>query len=52
VLPALASDRGATLRTGDIARVLETEGAWARVLADGGRQGWMDASALAPIPHD
>jgi hypothetical protein len=52
VLPALASDRGATLRTGDVARVLETEGAWARVLADGGRQGWMDASALAPIPHD
>jgi hypothetical protein len=52
VLPALGSDRGATLRTGDVARVLESEGAWARVLADGGRQGWMDAAALAPIPHD
>ncbi|MEO6209186.1 MAG: hypothetical protein ABIQ10_03560 [Gemmatimonadaceae bacterium] len=52
VLPALASDRGATLRTGDIARILESEGAWARVSADGGRQGWMDASALARIPHD
>ena len=52
VLPALASDRGATLRTGDVARVLESEGAWARVSADGGREGWMDAAALAPIPHD
>ncbi|MBA2685794.1 MAG: BatD family protein [Gemmatimonadaceae bacterium] len=52
VLPALASDRGATLRTGDIARVLEAEGAWARVTADGGREGWMDAAALARIPHD
>ena len=52
VLPALASDRGATLRTGDVARVLESEGAWARVSADGGRAGWMDAAALARIPHD
>ena len=52
VLPALASDRGATLRTGDIARVLEAEGAWARVSADGGREGWLDAAALARIPHD
>ena len=52
VLPALASDRGATLRTGDITRVLQAQGAWARVAADGGREGWMDASALAPIPHD
>jgi tetratricopeptide (TPR) repeat protein len=52
VLPALGSDRGATLRTGDITRVLEAHGAWARVSADGGREGWMDAAALAPIPHD
>ncbi|MEP7066565.1 MAG: BatD family protein [Gemmatimonadota bacterium] len=52
VLPALGSDRGATLRTGDIARVLEARGAWARIAADGGRAGWMDAAALAPIPHD
>jgi tetratricopeptide (TPR) repeat protein len=52
VLPALASDRGSTLRTGDITRILEAQGAWARVTADGGREGWMDASALAPMPHD
>jgi hypothetical protein len=52
VLPALASDRGATLRTGDITRVLESGGAWARVSADGGRSGWLDVAALAPIPHD
>ena len=52
VLPALGSDRGSTLRTGDITRVLEATGAWARVAADGGREGWLDASALAPIPHD
>jgi tetratricopeptide (TPR) repeat protein len=52
VLPALASDRGATLRTGDITRVLEAQGAWARVAAEGRREGWMDAAALTPIPHD
>ena len=52
VLPALASDRGSTLRTGDFARILHSEGAWARVAADGGREGWLDASALTPIPHD
>ncbi|HEV7705245.1 MAG TPA: BatD family protein [Gemmatimonadaceae bacterium] len=52
VLPALGSDRGATLRTGDMTRILEAEGAWARVSADGGREGWLDAAALAPIPHD
>lgn len=52
VLPALASDRGATLRTGDITRVLQSQGAWARVASDGGREGWLDAAALAPIPHD
>ena len=52
VLPALGSDRGATLRTGDMTRIVEAEGAWARVSADGGRQGWVDAAALARIPHD
>ena len=52
VLPALASDRGATLRTGDMTRILEAQGAWARVSADGGREGWLDAAALALIPHD
>jgi tetratricopeptide (TPR) repeat protein len=52
VLPALGSDRGATLRTGDITRVLQAQGAWARVAADGGRVGWLDAAALALIPHD
>ena len=52
VLPALASDRGSTLRTGDFTRILQSEGAWARVAADGGREGWLDASALTPIPHD
>jgi tetratricopeptide (TPR) repeat protein len=52
LLPALAADRGATLRTGDVAWVVEEQGAWALVSADGGRSGWMDASALDPIPHD
>jgi len=51
-LPALGADRGPTLRTGDVALVVEEQGAWARVSADGGRSGWMDASALDPIPHD
>ena len=52
VLPALGADRGATLHTGDVAWVVEEQGAWARVSADGGREGWMDAAALDPIPHD
>ena len=52
VLPALGADRGATLHTGDVAWVVEQQGAWARVSADGGREGWMDAAALDPIPHD
>ena len=52
VLPALAADRGATLRTGDVAWIVEEQGAWAHVSADGGRDGWMDAAALDPIPHD
>jgi tetratricopeptide (TPR) repeat protein len=52
VLPALGADRGATLRTGDVAWVEEEQGAWARVSADGGREGWMDAAALELIPHD
>jgi tetratricopeptide (TPR) repeat protein len=52
LLPALAADRGATLRAGEVARVAEAEGAWVRVTAEGGRSGWMDAAALAPIPHD
>jgi hypothetical protein len=33
-------------------RIVEAEGAWARVSADGGREGWVDAAALARIPHD
>jgi len=52
VLPALGADRGATLRTGDVAWVREEQGAWARVSADGGREGWMDAAALDIVPHD
>jgi len=32
--------------------VEEEQGAWARVSADGGREGWMDAAALDLIPHD
>ena len=52
VLPALASDRGATLRTGDIARVLEAEGAWARVVSRRRPRGMDGRRRRSPIPHD
>ena len=52
VLPALAADRAATLRTGEIARVLERDGSWTRVRADGGREGWAETQRLEAIARD
>ena len=50
--PALSAEHGSTLRTGEVTQVLGREGGWARVLADGDRDGWMDASLLLPLSRD
>ena len=51
-LPALASDRSTTLRPGEIARVVEREGPWARVVTDGGRHGWAESDDLTSLARD
>ena len=50
--PALSAERASTLRTGEVIRVLGRDGAWAWVVADGDRNGWMDASLLLPLSRD
>jgi len=50
--PALSADRAASLRIGEVARILERRGAWARVGADAQRDGWIDASLLLPLARD
>ena len=50
--PALSVERASTLRTGEVIRVLGRDGAWAWVVADGDRDGWMDASLLLPLSRD
>ncbi|HEX6536526.1 MAG TPA: SH3 domain-containing protein [Gemmatimonadaceae bacterium] len=52
LLPALGADRGADLRMGEVARVAEREGGWVRVIADGGREGWIDATSIYPLDRD
>jgi len=51
-LPALASDRSTTLRPGEIARVVQREGPWARVVTDGGRHGWAESDDLTSLARD
>jgi hypothetical protein len=52
LLPALGSERRATVRVGEVARVTEQDGQWAYVVADGGREGWTDRAALASLARD
>jgi hypothetical protein len=52
LLPALAADRGAAVRVGEVARVVEREGPWARVVADGARDGWIEAANVLPLARD
>ncbi|MDE3152418.1 MAG: hypothetical protein KGL93_09230, partial [Gemmatimonadota bacterium] len=47
--PAFGTDRGPTVVTGEMVRVLRQEGAWERVQLDGGRQGWMPAEGLVAV---
>lgn len=48
-LPALASDRTSTVRPGEIARVVQRNGPWARITTDGGRTGWMVSADLSSL---
>jgi hypothetical protein len=45
-LPALGAETGATPLTGEIVRVEERRGVWARISAGGGRDGWIDGARL------
>jgi hypothetical protein len=51
-LPALGSDHTATVRTGEVARVMDRHGPWARIATDGGRLGWTVASDLSSLARD
>jgi hypothetical protein len=52
LLPLLGTDATAAVRVGDVARVLERRGVWARVVADGERDGWIEAARLLPLDRD
>jgi hypothetical protein len=52
LLPLLGTDATGSVRVGDVARVVERRGAWARVAADGGRDGWIEAARLLPLDRD
>ncbi len=51
-LPVLGSELGAAPLSGEVARVLERQGAWAHVRLDGQRQGWIAAELLLPLGDD
>lgn len=48
-LPTVASEAGASLSPGDVARVVRREGIWARVQLDGDRDGWVEWDRLTPL---
>jgi hypothetical protein len=52
LLPALASDRGASVRIGDVARVIERQGEWAHITADCDRDGWIEAAGALSLARD
>lgn len=52
ILPALASDSHASIRPGEVARILEREGHWVHVSLAGGREGWADSGSLYPLARD
>jgi hypothetical protein len=52
LLPALGADRGAVVRVGEAARVLEREGPWTHIVADGDRDGWIEAATVLPLARD
>lgn len=52
ILPALASESHASLHTGEIARVIERDGAWLRLSLGSGRSGWTDSTSVYSIARD
>jgi hypothetical protein len=48
-LPALAADRAALGTIGEVGRLAERSGEWARVVLPDGREGWMERQRLLPI---
>jgi uncharacterized protein YgiM (DUF1202 family) len=48
-LPALGAEAGATPLTGELVRVIDRSGVWARVEASGGREGWIDGGRLLTL---
>jgi hypothetical protein len=52
VLPVMSTEQSGAVRMGEVARVVERRGAWARVAAGGGGDGWIDATLLLPLGRD
>lgn len=51
-LPVLGADPGPAPLTGEVARILQRQGAWTHVRLDGQRQGWIAAELLLPLGND
>lgn len=51
-LPALGAESGAVPITGEIARVDKREGAWAHIVLDGSREGWIPVERIAALGRE
>lgn len=47
--PALGLDRGASLATGEVVRVVGRRGVWTRIESTAGREGWLPSSELLTL---
>jgi hypothetical protein len=47
--PALGAETTGPVEATDVARVVARRSVWARVVLDGGRQGWIESDALTPL---
>jgi hypothetical protein len=52
VLPVMSAEQSGAVRMGEVTRVVERRGAWARVAAGSGGDGWIDATLLLPLDRD
>ena len=50
--PSLASDPGASTRTGEVVRSAERQGAWTRAVLENGNDGWIETDRLRPLTRD
>ncbi len=51
-LPVLGADPGPAPLTGEVAFIVQRQGAWVQVRLDGQRQGWIAAELLLPLGDD